>query len=111
MSQPTVEMLHQCPLAPLLTLLSGQWTLQIIWVLSTRGATRFGSLKQQVGGISSKVLTDRLRMLELEGLIYRDYNPTVPPEVTYGLTEKGQDLNIVLDGLSAIIQKWNGDRD
>jgi DNA-binding HxlR family transcriptional regulator len=57
------------------------------------------------------VLTERLRMLEQEGLIYRDYNPTIPPEVTYGLTERGQDLNIVLDGLSAIVQKWNGDRD
>jgi DNA-binding HxlR family transcriptional regulator len=109
MPQQVVDLPNQCPIAPLLNLLSGPWTLQVIWILSTRGPTRFGSLKQQLGGISSKVLTDRLRMLEQEGLIYRDYNPTIPPEVTYGLTERGQDLNIVLDGLSAIVQKWNCD--
>jgi DNA-binding HxlR family transcriptional regulator len=109
MSQKAVELPNLCPIAPLLNLLSGPWTLQVIWILSTRGPHRFGLLKQQLGGISSKVLTDRLRMLEQEGLIYRDYNPTIPPEVTYGLTEQGQDLNIVLDSLSAIVQKWNCD--
>jgi DNA-binding HxlR family transcriptional regulator len=111
MSQPAVEIPKQCPIASLLMLLSGAWTLQVLWILSTRGATRFGALKQQLEGISAKVLTERLRMLEQEGLIYRDYNPTIPPEVTYGLTECGHDLDVVLDGLTAIVHKWNSDRD
>jgi DNA-binding HxlR family transcriptional regulator len=109
MSQPAIEILDRCPVEPLLNLLSGPWTLQVIWILSTRGPHRFGSLKQQLGGISSKVLTDRLRMLEQEGLIYRDYNPTIPPEVTYGLTERGKDLEIVLNSISTVVQKWDGD--
>ena len=100
---------NPCPLAPLLTLLSGPWTLHIVWVLSTGGPTRFGALKRQLEGISAKVLTDRLRMLEEQGLIYRNYNPTIPPEVTYGLTDRGQDLQVVLDSISTIVHKWYGE--
>ncbi len=105
----TIAPPHPCPLAPLLTLLSGPWTLHIVWVLRTYGPTRFGALKRYLSGISSKVLTERLRMLEEQGLIYRDYNPTIPPEVTYGLTERGQDLHLVLDSLSAVVDKWSGE--
>lgn len=104
-----IELSSQCPLFPLFDMLSGPWTLHIVWILSTFGPTRFGALKRQLEGISSKVLTDRLRMLEQQGLIYRDYNPTIPPEVTYGLTERGQDLHVLLDSFNAIGQKWYGD--
>lgn len=95
-----------CPLAPLLSLLTGPWTLHIIWVLSTHGPTRFGALKRQLDGISSKVLTERLRTLEEASVIYRSYKPTIPPEVTYGLTDRGEDLHVVLDQLSTIARKW-----
>jgi DNA-binding HxlR family transcriptional regulator len=98
-----------CPLAPLLALLTGPWTLHIIWTLSTQGPIRFGALKRQIEGISSKVLTERLRMLEEAGVVYRDYKPTIPPEVTYGLTERGEDLHVVLKQLDAIAQKWYGE--
>jgi len=97
---------NRCPLEPLLSLLTGQWTLHVLWVLSTYGPTRFGLLKRQLAGISAKVLTDRLRMLEEQGLLYRDYKPTIPPEVTYGLTEKGMDLRIVFASLEAVTEKW-----
>lgn len=48
-------------------LLSGEWTTHILWVLSINGPTRHGALKRLIDGISSKVLTDRLRMPEAEG--------------------------------------------
>jgi DNA-binding HxlR family transcriptional regulator len=80
----------------------------ILWVLRNQGAMRFGVLKRHVEGISTKVLTERLRMLEAEGLIYRDYVPTVPPQVTYGPTERMQDLTEVLDQLNTIAQRWYG---
>ena len=99
---------NRCPLEPLLSLLTGQWTLHILWVLSTYGPTRFGVLKRQMAGISAKVLTDRLRMLEEQGLLYRAYKPTIPPEVTYGLTERGTDLRIVFESLGAVTEKWYG---
>ena len=108
--EKTIELSSQCPLSPLFAMLSGQWTLHILWLLRIE-PTRFGVLKRQLEGISSKVLTDRLRRLEKQGLIYRDYNPTIPPEVTYGLTERGQDLHVLLDSLNALGQKWYGNPD
>jgi DNA-binding HxlR family transcriptional regulator len=80
----------------------------ILWILQSQGAMRFGALKRQVDGISTKVLTERLRMLETEGLIYRDYVSTVPPQVTYGLTERMKDLTEVLEQLNTIALHWYG---
>ena len=45
-------------------------------------------------------------MLEEAEIIYRIYKPIIPPEVTYGLTERGQDLIVVLDQLDLIAHKW-----
>lgn len=95
-----------CPMDSLLRLLMGPWTTYILWVLRGNGPTRFGELKRRVPGISAKMLTERLRMLEEAGVVYRDYQPTVPPQVTYGLTPRGEELREVLDGLSALAQRW-----
>jgi DNA-binding HxlR family transcriptional regulator len=95
-----------CPSEQLLNLLAGPWTLNILWLLSNNGPTRFGELRRKIDGISAKVLTERLRMLEEADIIYRDYKPTIPPQVTYGLTERGRDLAQVLALLDEIAQKW-----
>lgn len=89
-----------------MSLLAGPWTFYILWILRSNGPTRFGALKRQIQGISSKVLTERLRMLEEADVIYRIYKPMIPPQVTYGLTERAEDLIVVLDQLSAIAQNW-----
>jgi len=98
-----------CPVSILMSVLSGPWTMYILWVLSTQGPTRFGALKRRVEGISTKVLTERLRMLEQEQILFRHYEPTVPPQVTYGLTERGQELVSVLDQLNELAGRWYGD--
>ena len=67
---------------------------------------RFGALKRSVPGLSSKVLTERLRLLEESRIIYRDHVPTIPPKVTYGLSERGQELVIALDELFKIAKRW-----
>ncbi|WP_375505532.1 winged helix-turn-helix transcriptional regulator [uncultured Nostoc sp.] len=95
-----------CPIGVLTNLLTGPWTLTILWILHSKGPTRFGALKRQLEGISSKVLTERLRMLEEAEVVYRVYKPMIPPQVTYGLTERAQDLIVVLDQLEAIAHKW-----
>jgi DNA-binding HxlR family transcriptional regulator len=59
-----------------------------------------------VAGISSRVLTERLRVLEEKGFLYRDYKPTIPPEVTYGLTKRVKDIQKVLAELGRLAQKW-----
>lgn len=97
-----------CPISILMSLLSGSWTMYILWVLCNRGAIRFGALKRQVGGISTKVLTERLRMLEAAEIIYRQYEPTIPPQVTYGLTERGQQLIEILHQLNGLAERWYG---
>lgn len=91
-----------CPVDKVLRLLSGHWTTHILWVLSHNGPTRHGELRRLVDGISSKVLTDRLKMLQTENIIFRDYEPTVPPKVTYGLTETGRQLERALNAMQEI---------
>ena len=95
-----------CPLDRVLRLLSGEWTTHILWVLSTNGPTRHGELRRLVDGISSKVLTDRLRMLEDKNIVYRDYEPTIPPKVTYGLTESGLELDQALRAIQDVAARW-----
>jgi DNA-binding HxlR family transcriptional regulator len=99
--------LRGCPLDRVFRLLSGEWTTHILWVLSNNGPTRHGELRRLIEGISSKVLTDRLRMLEVEGIVFRDYEPTIPPKVTYGLTELGSEIDEALRAMSDIAQRWS----
>jgi DNA-binding HxlR family transcriptional regulator len=90
----------------LLRTLMGPWTTYILWILRSEGATRFGELKRKVPGISAKVLTERLRMLEGAGLISRHHEPTIPPQVTYALADRGRELSGMLDSLNATALRW-----
>lgn len=98
-----------CPMDSLLKLLMGPWTTYILWLLRSEGPKRFGELKTGMPGISSKVLTERLRMLEGAHLIHRDYKPTIPPSVTYSLTPRGEELKDVLEGLNGLAQRWHAE--
>lgn len=98
-----------CPMDSVLRLLMGPWTTYILWVLRSNGPTRFGDLKRRVAGISAKVLTARLRMLEQSEIIERHYAPTIPPQVTYALAQRGHELAEVLDRLNALARSWHGD--
>jgi DNA-binding HxlR family transcriptional regulator len=96
------------PLARLLGILSSPWTLLLLYRLQTEGPKRFGELKRRLGGISTKTLTERLRMLETEGWVTRHYVPTVPPQVTYALAPRVQELDGVLNELNRIAGRWYG---
>ena len=72
------------------------------------GPMRFGELKRRLGAISTKTLTERLRMLETEGWVSRDYKPTVPPQVTYAITKKVLELDGVMIELDRIAERWYG---
>lgn len=95
-----------CPMDNLLRTLMGPWTTYILWILRTEGPQRFGALKRKVEGISAKVLTERLRALEAAALIERHYEPTIPPQVTYSLANRGQELSPALDALDKIALDW-----
>ena len=77
MTSHTLE--SACPVERMFRTLMGSWTMYILWTLRQDGPTRFGALKRKLAGISSKVLTQRLRMLESEGLIYSEHITTIPP--------------------------------
>ena len=98
-----------CPMDAILRLLTGPWTTYILWVLNDQGPARFGVLKRAVPGISTRVLTQRLRMLQAAGVIWREQTQTIPPAVTYGMTDRGEDLRQVLDSLGEIAQRWQAD--
>ena len=98
---------HQ-PLAKLLGILSSRWTLLLLHRLHMEGPKRFGELKRRLGAISTKTLTERLRMLEAEGWVTRDYKPTVPPQVTYALTKMVLELDGVMIELDRIAERWYG---
>lgn len=95
-----------CPMDAILRLLTGPWTTYILYVLRTHGPQRFGALKRQVGGVSAKMLTERLRLLEAAEVIRRAYVPTIPPQVTYSLAPRGEELAGVIDRLGAIAKRW-----
>ncbi|HEY4133714.1 MAG TPA: helix-turn-helix domain-containing protein [Alphaproteobacteria bacterium] len=99
----------ECPMDSLLRLLMGPWTSYIIWVLRNEGPTRFGELKRKVPGISAKVLTERLRMLEGAELITRHHEPTIPPQVTYALAPRGEELRGILDTLNGVALRWRAE--
>lgn len=95
-----------CPMDSLLQIISGPWTTYILWRLANHGTVRFGELKRLVPGISSRVLTERLRKLEEAGFVTRTYKPTIPPEVSYALSDRGLELRSILNQLADLSIKW-----
>lgn len=98
-----------CPMDFILRMLMGPWTTYILYNLRTHGPQRFGELKRRVTSISAKMLTERLRTLEAAGLVKRDYEPTIPPKVTYSLTRRGDELDEVLGKLAEIAVRWEAE--
>ena len=86
---------------------ANKWALLIIEFLGER-TLRFSELRDEVEGISHKMLTQNLRMLERNGLVERTVHPTVPPRVEYTLTEPGQALRVTIDGMCAWTHRYLG---
>ncbi len=94
-----------CPVARTARIISGKWTLLIIRDL-TSGVKRFNQLERSLSGISPKTLSERLRSLEEEGIIFRQTFAEVPPRVEYSLTEKGHDLVDVIESMRSYGRQW-----
>lgn len=86
---------------------ANKWALLIIDILG-EGTLRFSEIRNKIEGISHKMLTQNLRMLERNGLVERTVYPTVPPRVEYTLTEAGQALRATVDGMCGWTHQYFG---
>lgn len=90
--------LPACPVETALMMMGDRWKMLIVRNLLT-GTKRFGELKKGLDGISQKVLTDHLRMMEENGLVNRKVYAEVPPKVEYSLTELGLSVKPIHDAM------------
>ncbi|MFJ6511676.1 winged helix-turn-helix transcriptional regulator [Streptomyces sp. NPDC091406] len=81
-----------CPISPVVDIVFSRWTTPILWTLNAHGRQRFVELERRITKITPKVLTQRLRQLERDGIIVRTYHPEVPPRVEYEISELGRSL-------------------
>jgi DNA-binding HxlR family transcriptional regulator len=88
-------------------LLGKRWTGLILKLLFNR-PLRFNELAEQIEIVSDRMLSERLKELESEGVIKRHVYPAMPVRVEYPLTEKGQALAPVLDALTQWGERWVG---
>lgn len=98
------EELPECPVATTVSLIGSKWKLIILRNLLTR-PWRFNELKNNLEGISQKVLTDSLRSLEQDGIVIRTVFPEVPPRVEYSLSELGKSMRPILKAM----EDWGND--
>ncbi|MEV6979071.1 helix-turn-helix domain-containing protein [Kitasatospora sp. NPDC093806] len=89
-----------CPIGPVVDLVFSRWTTPILWTLNQHGRQRYVELQRRVAAITPKVLTQRLRQLERDGLIKREYHAEVPPRVEYEITDLGRSLAPLFAGLA-----------
>ena len=94
----TKEEMPACPVATTVALIGSKWKLLIIRNLRVR-PWRFNELRNDLEGISQKVLTDSLRSLESDGII--TVYPEVPPRVEYSLSELGESMRPIIDSMEA----------
>ncbi|KEI70898.1 winged helix-turn-helix transcriptional regulator [Endozoicomonas elysicola] len=90
-----------CPVEVAQEIIGGKWKGVILYKLLESGCLRFSELKRRLPRITQRMLTLQLRSLEEDGLVLRTIYPEVPPRVEYRLTELGQTLKPVIDGLMA----------
>ncbi len=95
----TKEELPECPVATAVSLIGGKWKLLILRNLKVR-PWRFNELQRSIDGISQKVLTNSLRQMIDDGLVYRHDYQEQPPRVEYGLTGLGTEMLPIVDALA-----------
>ena len=95
----TKDELPACPVATAVALVGGKWKLLILRNLRS-SPWRFNALQRDLEGISQKVLTDSLRQMMDDGLVYRQDYQELPPRVEYGLTDLGKEMLPIIDALA-----------
>jgi DNA-binding HxlR family transcriptional regulator len=95
----------ECAATAALNVLGQKWVMRIVRVLGER-TQRFCELQDALGGANSATLSQRLKLLEDEGLVDRTMVSEVPPWVEYSLTTKGSDLRRAIVGIDRWADRW-----
>lgn len=105
MTEEQLKMIYdpnvKCPIQYAMEMVGSKWKMPIIWQLTIEDGLHYNELKRRVNGVTNTMLTRCLRELEDEQLILRHSLGTIPPSVTYHLTEMGKELLPALQGLFA----------
>jgi len=91
----------KCNIEVAMETIDGKWKILILWYLRSE-KKRFNELQKSIFGITQKMLIQKLRELESDGIVHREVFPVVPPKVEYSLTEYGQTLKPIL----TLLFKW-----
>jgi len=94
-SLPKIDHKATCEVETTLKIIGGRWKVLIMRELMT-GFKRFGELHRSLTGITQKMLTQQLREMEEDGIVYRKVYPQIPPKVEYSLTPLGESLRPIL---------------
>jgi DNA-binding HxlR family transcriptional regulator len=87
---------RECMSHTVLEMLASKWVYLVVSALRS-GKRRHGELARKVEGITPKMLTQTLRVLERDGLVRREIFPVIPPKVEYELTDLGRNLAELLN--------------
>jgi len=94
-----VELLYEkCPVETAIDILAGKWKILILWYLRAE-TKRFSELQRLLPRTTQKMLVQKLRELEEDGIVHRKVYPVVPPKVEYSLTAYGQTLKPIIKSL------------
>ncbi|MDD2886364.1 MAG: helix-turn-helix domain-containing protein [Aliarcobacter sp.] len=92
------ENIDKCAVETSIDVLAGKWKILILWYLKDE-KKRFSELQKLLPRATQKMLIQKLRELENDGLVFREVYPVVPPKVEYSLTEYGKTLKPILKQL------------
>jgi DNA-binding HxlR family transcriptional regulator len=85
-----------CPVQGIIDVVGKKWAICIVNHLGRGKSMRYNEIKNQIGVISPKTLSDTLKALQEERLIKREVHPETPPRVEYSLTKEGKELKTAL---------------
>lgn len=97
---------QKCEITVTVNVVGGKWKAPILWQLIDK-TLRFGEIKYLIPDVTQKMLTQQLRELEADGLVYRKVYAEVPPRVEYSLTPYGRTLIPVLNAMA----QWGRDHE
>ena len=86
-------------------LIGGRWTGPIVQMLLS-GPSRFAELRDRIPQISDRMLSERLHVLEAEGIVIRSVIPASPVRVEYALSQKGRELQTSLEAVGRWAERW-----